>query len=289
MQVTALDLWRRPMFRRFWAGETISFLGNQITDLALPLTAVLLLGATAEQMGVLAATWYLPYLVFGLPAGVWIDRMRRQRILVGLDLTAAAVVLIVPVAAWAHMLRMELLYVVSFVLGSTVVVFTVAYQSFVPTLVGRSDIAAANAALETTTSITTIAGPGLGGLLVQVLMAPFALLVDAASFLVSAALIGSIRVTEPASISAVERRSMLEEIRDGVRYVRGTPVLFALVRGGAIHNFFSRMIDALFVLFAVRQLTLDATTIGLILAAGGPGSFIGSLIANRVPARIGLG
>ena len=99
------ELWRRPMFRRFWVGESISFLGNQVTDLALPLTAVLLLGATAEQMGILTATWYLPYLVFGLPAGVWIDRMRRRPILVGLDLAAAAIVLVVPIAAWAGLLR----------------------------------------------------------------------------------------------------------------------------------------------------------------------------------------
>jgi MFS family permease len=277
------------MFRRFWIGESISFLGNQVTDLALPLTAVLLLGATADQMGILTATWYLPYLVFGLPAGVWIDRMRRQPILVGLDLFSAAVVLIVPLAAWSGFLRIELLYVVSFVLGSTVVIFMVAYQSFVPTLVGRADIAAANSALETTTSMTTIAGPGLGGLLVQVLTAPFALLIDALTFLVSAALIGSIQVDEPPPIPATERRSMLQQIGEGIRYVVSTPVLFALVRGGAIHNFFSRMIDALFVLYATRNLGLDPATIGLILAAAGPGSFVGSLVATRIHVRIGLG
>jgi predicted MFS family arabinose efflux permease len=283
------ELWRRPMFRRFWVGESISFLGNQVTDLALPLTAVLLLGATADQMGILTATWYLPYLVFGLPAGVWIDRMRRRPILVGLDLAAAAIVLVVPIAAWAGLLRIELLYLVSFLLGSTVVVFTVAYQSFVPTLVGRADIAPANAALEATTSITTIAGPGIGGLLVQLLTAPFALLLDAASFLVSATLIGSIRVDEPPPIPDAERRPMLEQIAEGIRYVVRTPVLFALVRGGTIHNFFSRMIDALFVLYATRSLGLDPATIGLVLAAGGPGSFVGSLLATRIPARLGLG
>jgi predicted MFS family arabinose efflux permease len=283
------ELWRRPMFRRFWIGESISFLGNQVTDLALPLTAVLLLGATADQMGILSAAWYLPYLVFGLPAGVWVDRMRRRPILVGLDLAAAAVVLVVPIAAWSGWLRIELLYLVSFVLGSTVVVFMVAYQSFVPTLVGRADIAAANAALETTSSITAIAGPGIGGLLVQLLTAPFALLLDGASFLVSATLVASIRIDEPPPIPDAERRSAMEQIREGVRYVVGTPSLFALVRGGALHNFFSRMIDALFVLYATRNLGLDPATIGLVLAAGGPGSFVGSLIATRVAARLGLG
>jgi predicted MFS family arabinose efflux permease len=277
------------MFRRFWIGESISFLGNQVTDLALPLTAVLLLGATANQMGILTATWYLPYLVFGLPAGVWIDRMRRRPILVGLDLAAAAAVLVVPIAAWSGLLRIELLYVVSFVLGSTVVIFMVAYQSFVPTLVGRADIAEANAALEATTSLTAVAGPGVGGLLVQLFTAPFALLVDAGSYLISAILIGSIRVEEPAPIPDAERRPMFAQIREGLRLVRDTPVLFALVRGGTIHNFFGRMFDALFVLYASRDLGLDPATIGLVVATSGPGSFVGSLVATRIPRRIGLG
>jgi Arabinose efflux permease len=277
------------MFRRFWIGEGISFLGNQVTDLALPLTAVLLLGATADQMGILTATWFLPYLAFGLPAGVWIDRMRRRPILIGLDLVAAATILVVPLAAWTGLLRIELLYAVSFVLGSTVVIFMVAYQSFVPTLVGRADIAEANAALEATTSMTAVAGPGVGGLLVQVLTAPFALLVDAISYLVSAAFVASIRVQEPAPIPASERRSMLDQIREGLRVVRHTPVLFALVRGGTIHNFFGRMFDALFVLYASRSLGLDPATIGFVLAAAGPGSFVGSLVATRIPRRIGLG
>jgi MFS family permease len=277
------------MFRRFWIGETVSFLGNQVTDLALPLTAVLLLGATADQMGILTATWFLPYLVFGLPAGVWIDRMQRQRVLVGLDLAAAGVVLLVPLLAWAGVLRIELLYLISFTLGSFVVIFYVAYQSFIPTLVGRPDIAPANAALETTTSITAIVGPGVGGILVQLLTAPFALLLDGASFLISAALVGSIRVEEPPPIADAARPPMLEAIREGIRHVARTPILAALVRGGSIHNFFGRMIDALFVLYASRELGLNAAGIGLVVAAAGPGSFVGSLVATRIAQRVGLG
>lgn len=284
-----LPLWRNGPFRRFWLGESISFLGNQVTDLALPLTAVLLLGATADQMGILAATWYLPYLVFGLPAGVWIDRMRRRPILVGLDVLSAAVVLVVPLAAWSGLLRIELLYAVSFLLGSAVVIFMVAYQSFVPTLVGRARLAEANAALEASSSLTAVAGPGIAGLLVQFLTAPVALVLDAATYLVSAALVGSIRIAEPPPIPAAERRSVIDQIGEGIRVVLGNPLLRALVRGGAIHNFFSRMIDALFVLYASRELGLDAATIGLVVAAAGPGSFVGSLMATRLTNRVGLG
>jgi predicted MFS family arabinose efflux permease len=267
----------------------VSFLGNQVTELALPLTAVLLLGAGAGEMGILTAAWFLPYLVFGLPAGVWVDRMRRRPILVGLDLISASAVLAVPVAAALGVLRIEVLYVVSFVLGSVVVVFMVAYQSFVPTLVGRGSLTEANAALEASSSATAVAGPGLAGVLVQVLGAPFALVVDALSFLFSAAMVGSIRAEEPPPMRDEERRPALEQIREGIRLVVSTPVLAALVRGGSVHNFFSRMIDALFVLFATRALGLDAATIGFVFAAAGPGSFAGSILASRVSKRLGVG
>jgi Transmembrane secretion effector len=198
-------------------------------------------------------------------------------------------VVVVPVAASLGLLRLELLDVVSFVLGSTVVVFYVAYQSFVPTLVGRSALLEANAALEATNSGTAVAGPGLAGVMVQVLGAPFALLLDAASFLFSATLVASIRIDEPPPIADSERRPALEQIREGVRLVASTPVLASLVRGGAVHNFFSRMIDALFVLFASRELGLDAATIGLVFAAAGPGSFIGAVLATHAATRFGVG
>ncbi|HEU4672799.1 MAG TPA: MFS transporter [Candidatus Limnocylindrales bacterium] len=282
-------LWAVPGFRRFWIGEGVSFLGNEVTELALPLTAVLVLGASASEMGLLTAALFLPYLVFGLVAGVWVDRMRRRPVLVALDLISAAAVLAIPLAAWAGVLRIELLYVVAFVLGSTVVVFMVAYQSFVPTLVGRDAIIEANAALEATNSIALVAGPGRGGLLVQLVGAPFALLVDGASFLFSASLVGSIRVEEPPPLPAATRPSAADDIRAGIRYVASVPALAALVRGGAVHNFFSRMMEALFVLFATRRLGLDAATIGLVVAAAGPGAFVGSLLASRASRAFGLG
>ena len=282
-------LWRLSGFRRFWIGEGVSFLGNEVTELALPLTAVLVLGASATEMGVLTAAAFLPYLLFGLLAGVWVDRMRRRPILVALDLVSAAAVLTVPLAAWTGLLGIELLYVVAFVLGSTVVVFMVAYQSFVPTLVGRDAIIEANAVLEATNSVALVAGPGLGGLLVQLVGAPFALLADGVSFLFSATLVGSIRVAEPPPLSHGERASVADEIRAGVRYVASAPALAALARGGAVHNFFSRMMEALFVLFATRRLGLDAATIGLVVAAAGPGAFVGSVLASRASRVLGLG
>ena len=282
-------LWRRRAFATFWVGESVSFLGSRVTDLALPLTAVLLLGATADQMGILTAVTYLPFLVVGLLAGVWVDRLRRRPILIASDLVSAVAVATVP-AAWAlGGLRIEQLYVVAFVLGFIAVIWTVAYQSFVPTLVGKPDLVEANAKLEATNSVGLIVGPSVAGTLVQIVGAPVALLADAASFLVAAVLLRSIRVVEPPPIPAAEQRGTLEQVREGLRVVTGTPVLAALVRCGATHNLFSRMIEALFVLYATRELGLSPVVLGLIYAAGGPGALVGSLVAKRFADRVGIG
>jgi MFS family permease len=282
-------LWRRRAFLSFWVGESISHLGAHVTDLALPLTAVLLLGATADQMGVLAAAGYLPFLVVGLLAGVWVDRFRRRPILIASDLVSAVAVASVPVAWLLDVLRIELLYIVSFVLGMVAVVWTVAYQSFLPSLVERDELVEANAKLEAGNSVGTVAGPGLGGVIVQFAGAPLALLADAASYLVSVVLVGSIRVAEPAPIPDAERRGTVEQIREGLRFVARTPLLASLAAGGATHNFFARMVDALFVLYATRELGLEPVALGLALAAAGPGAFVGALMASRVARRLGIG
>jgi MFS family permease len=289
MATPRVPLWRRRAFLSFWVGESISHLGAHITDLALPLTAVLLLGATADEMGILAAAGYLPFLVVGLLAGVWVDRFRRRPILIAADLISAVAVAGVPVAWLLGVLRMELLYLVSFVLGLVAVVWTVAYQSFLPSLVEREELVDANAKLEAGNSVGTVAGPGLGGLIVQFAGAPLALLADAASYLVSIVLIGSIRVTEPPPIPDAERRGTIEQIREGLRFVARTPLLASLAAGGATHNFFARMIDALFVLYATRELGIEPLGLGLTLAAAGPGSFVGALLASRVAGRLGIG
>jgi MFS family permease len=289
MSEARVPLQRRPAFLAFWIGEGISHLGSHITDLALPLTAILLLGATADQMGVLAAAGYLPFLLVGLLAGVWVDRFRRRPILIVSDLLSAAAVASIPAAWVLGVLRIEHLYVVAFVLGLVMVVWTVAYQSFVPTLVSREDLVEANAKLEAANSVGTVAGPSLGGLLVQLVGAPFALIADALSYLVSVAFLGTIRVTEPPPIPDSERRGTVEQIREGLRLVARTPLLASLAVGGATHNFFARMIDALYVLYAIEELRLEPVAIGLTLAAGGPGSLLGALLASRVPARLGIG
>jgi predicted MFS family arabinose efflux permease len=286
---TRFGVLAEPAFRRFWMGESISLLGTQVTALALPLTAVVLLDASPEQMGILTAVGLLPFLLVGLPAGVWVDRFSRRRLLVGGDLIDAATIAAVPIAAAIHLLAMPVLYAVEFVVGLVDVVVTVAWQAFIPTLVGRTRLVEANARLEASSSLVSIVGPGLGGILVQALSAPIALLVDAASYLASAMLVGSIRVAEPDQAAAADRPSARRQIGEGLRLVMTSPPLRTLVTGGSIHNFFSRMIDALFVLYAVDTLRLSPAEIGLTFAAAGPGSLLAATAVGRLGRGLGIG
>jgi MFS family permease len=277
-----------PDFLKFLIGQTISFFGSEITALALPLTAVLVLGATPPQMGVLVATRNLPFLLVGLMAGVWVDRMRRRPILIASDLGNALLLGSIPVAALLAALTMEQLYVVSFLTGMIMVISMVAYQSFIPTLVRRERLLESNSRLEVTSSVAGIAGPGLGGLLVQVLTAPVAILVDALSFLVSAIFLGVIKTPEPPPIPH-EQRGTWRLVSEGMRVVVGNPVLRGIVTCGTVHNFFSRMIDALYVLYATQALGVEPALLGVIFAIGGPGALLGALLAAPAAKRFGIG
>jgi MFS family permease len=282
-------LLRQPAFRRFLVGQTISFVGEGVTDLAMPLAAVLILGATAQEMGFLSAAANLPFLLVGLLAGVWVDRLRRRPILIACDLVSAVAVLSVPIAFALERLTIEHLYVVAFVLGFVHVISTVAYQSFVPTLVGREDLVAANSQLEVSNSIAGMAGPSLAGALIQALSAPFALVIDALSYLVSATLLRSIRVVEPAPLPPAIHASTAEQVGEGLRLVARHPVLRSLVLTGLTHNFFARFVDALFVLYASQELGMSPVALGLIVAAVGPGWLLGAIAARPLADRIGVG
>jgi MFS family permease len=276
-------------YRRFWIGQSVSFLGSEVTALALPLTAVILLRAGPDEMGLLTAAGLVPFLIVGLLAGVWVDRMRRRTILVASDLVSAVAVAAVPVAALTGWLAMPLLYAVAFALGFVAVISTVAYQAFMPTLVGRNRLVEASARMEAASSVGSIIGPGIGGFLVQALTAPIALVVDSLSYLFSAVLIGGIRIVEPPPIPPAEQAGIRAQIAEGLRLVAATPILRSLAACGAIHNFFSRMIDALFVLYAVNELHLGPLQLGLVVAAGGPGALLGAVAVGSLGRRIGVG
>ena len=272
-------------FRRFWIGETVSLLGDQITLLALPLVGVLALHASAAQMGYLTAAALFPALVFSLHAGAWVDRRgRRRQTMTATALGRAALLATVPLAYWLGALSLAQLYVVSFLVGTLSVVFFVAYGALFVSLVPRERYVEASSLLNGSRALSFVGGPSLGGLLVQLLSAPGALLADAVSFLVSAASLGSISPVEPPTETA-ERG----HLKAGARYIAGSPIVRASLLATATINFFNFVFWALFILYATRSLGVRPGVLGIVLGAASVGSVIGSLVTGAISRRIGVG
>jgi MFS family permease len=281
-------LTRQPAFVRFWAGQTISVFGDQISMLAIPLTAILVLDASALEVGILTALAWLPHLLFSLPVGVWIDRREHRRgNMIVADVLRGAALATIPLAWWLGTLTIWHLLAVTFAVGALTVLFDLSSASFFVALVHRSQYVDANSKIGATRSLSYIGGPSLAGVLVQVFTAPIALLADAVSFLVSAVALGGVHVREP----AVERdgTSARDDLVAGFRYLAHQPVLRAGVACTSIINLFSFFIFAIFVLYASRSLELSAGLIGVILGAASIGALAGALIAPRVGRRLGIG
>lgn len=277
-------------FRRLWAGQTVSQLGSQVTLLALPLVAIRTLHAGAFEVGVLAAAETAPFLLIGLPAGVWVDRWRRRPVLVVADIGRAALLATVPLAFALDMLTMAHLYVVALLTGALTVFFDVAYQSFLPTLVTRSQLVDGNSRLELSHSAAQVAGPGLAGVLVQLARAPMAVAVDSVSFVVSALFIRRIRTPEAAPATTGDTAATMgRSIGEGVRYVMGHPLLKRVAVCTGVFNLFSAMGMAVFLLYAVRELGIDPAVIGLVFSLGSVGFVVGATLTRRITRRLGVG
>lgn len=281
-------LLRDPDFLKLWTAGTVSFFGWPITGLAIPLAAVSVLGAGPVEMGYLNAAGTLAFIVLGLPAGVIVDRMKRRPLVIALEILSGSVILLVPIAAALGALRLPLLYVVEFLIGCIGVVGTVAYQALLPSLVGRDRLVEANARFQLSGSAAQVAGPGIGGVLVQLLTAPFALLVTAVSQLAVVGLLVATRVREAAP--PPRERDLVAEVREGLEIVFNDKTIRSIMFCGTTHNIFSNgMLVALYVLYATRELHVTPAELGIAFAAAGPGSLIGSLLAARVPRAAGLG
>ena len=278
-------LLRQQLFRRYWVGQTISLFGDQVTLIALPLTAVLILDAGPAQMGYLVAAELAPNLLFSLHAGAWIDRRgRRREAMIATDLGRAALIATIPIAYAADALSMEHLYVVAFLTGTLTVVFSVASASLFTTLVRRDEYVEASSLIYGSRAFSFVAGPTVGGAIVQVFKAPVALVIDAVSYVLSAAFLASIRPRE-AETDEAEGGHVLA----GLRYIRRTPVILAALGATATINFFNFMFWALFVLFVTRTLGVSPGALGILLGAAAVGGLIGAVIAGRVSRRIGIG
>ncbi len=286
-------LWRHRDFRNLWAAETISVFGSQIGGFALPLVAIITLDASPFAVSALFVIEFAPFLLISLPAGVWVDRMARRPILIFGDLGRFAALLTIPIAYWMDALTIWQLYVVGFFVGVCTVFFDVAYQSYLPSLVDRTQLVEGNSKLEVSRSASGLSGPALAGLLVDLLRAPVAILVDAFSFLVSALFLFRIRKQEQNVPTREQRResksSMKTELREGLAWVLGNPYLRTVASSTATFNLFGSMFFAILTIYLVRDLEMSVAVMGVIFAIGQGGYMLGAVFANRVAKRIGVG
>lgn len=281
-------LGREPDFLKLWAGQAISQFGSQISAVGLQLIAVVMLGASPLQMGLLSGVSAASVLLFGLHAGAWVDRLRRRPILIAADVGRMLLLASVPAAALSHRLSMGHLYVVAALGGVLTVLFDVAYQAYLPALVDRANIMEGNSKLALTESIAGVAGPGLAGVLVGWLTAPIAILLDALSFLVSAVSLALIRKPESQPERVAEPR-IGREILEGLHACWRDPILRALAARTGTAAFFLGFIGGLYFLFVVRELGVSIAAVGVIIAVGGVTAILGTLLAERVVRRYGYG
>jgi predicted MFS family arabinose efflux permease len=282
------SLFRNPDFRGVFTAAAASTVGTQVSFLAVPLLAVTALNATPAQLGILGVLRTVAFAVLGLPAGAWLDRIRRRGVMVAADLARAALLASVPAAWRLGILTIDQLYLVVLLTGVATLFFDVAAQSYLPFVVGRDGLSAANSALQSWDSAASVAGPSVAGYLVQLASAPVAVLLDAATYLWSALFLAGIRRREP-DPRRMARRPLPAEIRDGVRFVFGHPLLRPIALVGAGTNLFVQIAIVVMPLMFVRVLGLSGTQLGLFFTFGGVGMLLGSFTANRLAGRFGYG
>jgi MFS family permease len=281
-------LWHHLDFRRLWIGETVSQFGSTISQLALPLVAILSVHASTFEVGLLIAVQMAAFLVVGLPAGAWVDRMRIPKVLIVNDVLRALALGSVALAQWLGVLSMGQLYAVALLTGICTVFFDVAYQSYLPQLVGREQLVEANAKLQASESVSQIGGPSAGGVLIQVLTAPYAILLDAISFLWSASWVTAITARPPKPERHPDR-NLRREVAEGLRFVLGNRLLRSIAFCTGSSNLFGSMAAAVFYVLLARDLDLSPGWIGLIESTSAIGGLLGSLLARRVADRLGQG
>jgi MFS family permease len=281
-------LWHHLDFRRLWIGETVSQFGTMISNLALPLVAILVVHASTFEVGLLTTFETLAFLLVGLPAGAWVDRMRFRSVLILNDLIRALAIGSIPLVDAFGALTIEQLYVVALVVGVSTVFFDVAYQSYLPELIDRKSLVEGNAKLQASESVAQVAGPSVGGALIQALTAPYAIVVDAVSFLWSAGWVAAIKVRPPKPARKPDRH-LGREIAEGVRFVVHNRMLRAIAMCTGSSNLFSSIMMAVYYVLLARELHLSPGIIGLLSSVAAIGGLVGSLLARRLADRFGQG
>jgi MFS family permease len=288
MRLKLTGLWRHADFLRLWSGQTISVFGSMIGIAAMSFTATLFLRATPFQMGVLNCLQILPGFLASPFAGAWADRLHRRPILIGADIGRAVVLSAIPLAAWAGILNIRHLYLVALIVSILTVIFDVSYESYLPCLVGKNALMEGNSKLSASAAVAEFSGFSLAGWLVQALSAPFAILIDAGSFVVSAISVWFIKAREPA-ILANEHPDMRQEIIAGLRAVWLMPLLRASAQAIFILGLARGISGALVVFYMSRSLGFNPGVLGTIWAVGGVSAFVGATLAPRIAGRMGSG
>ena len=282
-------LWAHRDFLKLWTGQTISEFGSQVSQLAIPWVALVTLNATAFEVASLGTVEFLPFVLFTLPAGVWVDRLRRKSVLIVGDLGRAVLLSSIPVAYVTGHLTLAQLYVVGFLVGIHTVFFDVAYQSYLPEIVDRDLLIEGNSKLNVTSSGAQLAGPGAAGGLIALVTAPYAILVDAFSFVISGGFTAWIRARAEEAEAPVERRHLMVELWEGLRYVLRHRLLLPQAMSTGVSNFFSNVLFAIIIVYAHRTLGMSSGLIGLAFSLSAIGWMIGASQADRFRRWLGVG
>ena len=280
------SLWRDGNFLTVWSGQALGQFGAQITELAVPVLAVLLLHASEFEVGLLNAAGTAAFLVVGLPAGAWIDRMRKRRVMVWADLVRAVALACIPLLWWAGSLEMWHLYVVGLIVSVATVFFDVSYQSVVPSLVRSDQIAEANGKFESTSQLAGIVGPAAGGWLIGILSAPLAILITVGTYLASFVFLSIARDDEEVP-EKHEHEPLVRSIREGLAWVFGNPLLRRIVGTTGVSNLFSTISFTLLPIFILRELGISAQSMGIIFALSAVGGLAGAIATPRIIGLIG--
>jgi MFS family permease len=283
------SLWRHSDFVKLWTGQTISQLGSVVTRTAVPLVAILVLGAGPLELAGLVIVGSAGRLVVGLVAGAWVDRLRRRPLMIADDAARAALLLWIPLAHALGVLRIEQLYLVVLLEAALAALFDAAYPAYVPTLIGRERLVEGNSKLAISSSIAEVGGPGFAGALVQIVGAPLAMLVDAVSFIASAASVALIGASEPTPPRRTTASRITHEIAEGLRVVRRHRVVLPLALRSIPDHVFGAFYAVLYSLYLLNELHLDPFLLGIVISAGGVSSLVGSIFASRVIGALGIG
>jgi len=284
-------LWQHADFLKLWSGQSISEIGTQVSQLAIPWVAAVVLHVSPIVFSLLGMLGFLPFILFALPAGVWVDRLHRRQILIVGDVCRAVLLATIPVTYALGVLTVWQLLAVQFVVGVFTVFFDVAYQSYLPSLVEREHLIEGNSKLQLTVSVAQVGGPSLAGGLIAAITAPYAIFADAISYVAATGFTLRIRKREvlPERTADSPRPAMLPELKEGIHWVVRNVHLRSIATCTASSNFFTGLAFAIFILYAQRVLHMSAVEVGGVFAAGSVGAIVGALIVNRIQRAIGVG